>query len=257
MIVLAPALALGFASRFFGNSLAMARGEWGMPWGARIPSWLFFGVAAFFLWSAGSLSSVAAYAAFVVLDGAAGFVRREGQQRKDKKPVNMRPVWIGSGITVYLVLVAVFYFLVGRYVTHGILVTWTLLAFGFALLLRLTIVGPKAPESWLYAPADHKKHERRELVVVDPQRARAEQILLSFRARGDATGFLELVREAARNADLDEADLAALEKRILASFARAGTRRDEDILRALDEVEKVLALRGARTIPIQKDVKAA
>lgn len=252
LIVVAPALALGFTARFFGSSLAAARGAWGMPWGARVTSWLLIGIGAYFAWSGGSLLAVAAYAAFVVLDFASGFVKREGEATQRERP-SLRPMWTTVGIAAYLTFTFAFWFLVGRFVTHGVLITWTILAFGFALLLRLTLPGAKAGEAWLRAPVDHRRHERREQVVIDPQRTRAEQALASFRNGGDATAFLSLVRDAAASADLPDAERAALEKRILASFARAGTRRDQDLIAALDEVERALALRGAsssRAIPI-------
>lgn len=252
IFVLAPAFALGFAARFFGNRLAFARGAWGMPWGARVTSWFLFAAAAFLMWSAGSLLAVAGFAAFLVFDIAGGLVKRDAQPKKERKKRNLRPMWTGAVIAAYLGLTAAFYFLVGQFVMHGVLITWTLLAFGFALLLRLSLAGPKAGEAWLRAPADHKRHERREREVVDPQRARAEAALASFRASGDATLFLTVIREAATSADIADAEREALEKRILASFARVGTRRDQDLVAALDEVEKALALR-ARHVPVTKE----
>lgn len=241
--IIAPSLAVGFAVRAGGNFTAAARGEWGMPWGARITSWVAFGIVAGLLGLAGSLFTVAGFAAFVVLDGAAGFVRRE-TEAKERPKRDWRPFWIGTAIVLYLALTAVFYLFVGRFFVYGVLATWCILAFGFALLLRLSMVGPKAPETWLAAPKDHRVHERREEKVADPQRKRAEAVLLAFRARGDATPFLEFVREAARNADLKEEDIQALENRMFASFARVGTRRDEDVIAALDEVERILALKA-------------
>ncbi|HEX2021712.1 MAG TPA: hypothetical protein VHH36_03315, partial [Candidatus Thermoplasmatota archaeon] len=202
---------------------------------------------------AGSVLTVAAFAAFVVLDAAAGFSRRGEIPDPPARKPNLRPFWIGLAISLYLGLVAAFWFLVGRYVMHGVLVTWTLLALGFALLLRFAIVGRRAPETWLAAPADHRVHERRVEDVADPQRARAERVLAALRARGDATGFLEVVREAARSADLPDDELRDLEARIVASFARAGTRRDQDIHAALGEIERALLLRSERAeIPIQR-----
>ncbi|HVM45493.1 MAG TPA: hypothetical protein VM582_06115, partial [Candidatus Thermoplasmatota archaeon] len=136
-----------------------------------------------------------------------------------------------------------FHVLVGRYFPFGILVTWSLLALGFTGYLLVSLRGPKATEAHLLPPFDHRRHERREERVADPQRQRAEQVLVAFRARGDAGPFLDLVREAATSADLKREDVHALEERIRSSFARAGTDRDQDIRAALDEVEKLLTLR--------------
>lgn len=247
--ILSAACALGFGFRAIGCFWATWRRRWTMPWALRVLSWLCFGAAAALIGMAGSLFTVGAYAAFIVLDAAAGLVKRDVDDRESPQPkrkVDWRPILVGGAIVAYLAATAAFHLLVARYFIFGILVTWSILGLGFALLLRFAIVGQRAGEAWLYAPKDHRVHEMRERVVPDPQRAKAEKVLATFRARGDATPFIEFVREAARNADLSEADSRALEQRILASFARAGTRRDEDIVSALDEVESYLALKKVK-----------
>jgi hypothetical protein len=237
-------VAVGFTARFAGCTYAIARDAWSMPIAARALSWLFFGGAVLLLARAGALLVVGGFAGFVVLDALAGLVKKDVAERpvKPKRSLWAR-VRVPLFVTLYLGLVVAVHFTVSVYLSYGTLVTWTLLALGFCILLRAMLVGPKAPETWLLPPADHRAHERRETTVADPQRARAEQALQLLRARGDAGPFLQFVRDVATEAELPPADLADLESRILSSFARAGTRRDEDITAALGEVERFLTLR--------------
>lgn len=244
MSVLSGLLSLGFVIRFVGTTVAIREGRWGMGWGWRIASWLSWGLGAGLLGAAGALLTVAAFGAFLVLDGIGGLVKREEKAPAVKAPRPRRNLWATLGILAYLGFVAAFHFFVGQYFPYGVLVSWSLLAFGFCLYLILALRGPKGTEAHLLPPAAHRRHERREERVVDPQRARAESVLVAFRARGDAGPFLDLVREAARAADLPDADMRALETRIGGAFARAGTGRDADIRAALDEVERLLALRS-------------
>lgn len=244
MVVLAPLLAVGFGLRFGGILYARSQERELMPWGMRAGSWVAFGFAVLLLGLAGSAVAIGAFAAFVVLDAAAAFAKRE--KRDDappRKPFPLKRALWGALALAYAGGVVAFHILVAPYLSYGTLITWTLLALAFAFVLRLNVVGPKAGEAWLRAPLDHKKHERREAAVADPARAKAEEAVLSFRARGDAAPFLDLVREAARAADLKPEDVATLETRILSSMARAGTARDDDILAALDEVERFLSLK--------------
>ena len=243
MPVLAGLIAIGFLIRFAGTTLAIRDGRWGMSWGPRASSWILFGLAAGLLGLAGAVLSVVAFGAFVVVDAIGGFVKREETVKPLKPAKRMTVPWMGLGIAAYLVGVAAFHVLFASRFPIGILLTWTLLAFGFSLLILLYVRGAKGTENHLLPPVDHHRHERREERVVDPQRARAEQVLVAFRSRGDAGPFLELVREAAQAADLKLEDVHALESRILGSFARAGTGRDADIHNALDEVERLLALK--------------
>lgn len=247
-ILLAPLLALGFVARAIGCGIAAARGVRAMPWGARITSWVLFGLTAGLLGFAGSLLVVAGFGAFVALDAAAGLVKREERER----PARSVEGWwarirVPLFVTLYLGGVAAFHFLVGLYLPYGTLITWSLLALLFAILVRGTLNGPKAKELHLLAPPDHRLHERREEKVADPHRARAEEVLLQLKARGDAGAFLEFIRDAARAADLPPADVQKLEERILSSFARARTSRDDDVRAALAEVETMLSLKRKET----------
>jgi hypothetical protein len=216
-----------------------------MPWTARLLSWLAFGFATTTVAIIGAARLMFVFGAFVALDAATSFVKREVKERAPTK--RDRTLWqrlrFPLIVATYLALVVAFHLLVGQYLPYGVLVTWSLLALGFALLLRFTLVGEKADEAWLRAPADHRLHERREESVADPQRVKAEAVLQALQARGDASGFIEFVRTAARDAELGESDALALEQRILASLARAGTRRDEDVQAALLEVERFLSPR--------------
>ncbi|HUR68980.1 MAG TPA: hypothetical protein VM370_07010 [Candidatus Thermoplasmatota archaeon] len=245
--ILAGLVAIGFLIRFGGTTYAIRRGRWGMPWGARIGSWIAWGFGAALLGMAGALLTVAGFGAFLVADALGGFVKREEKLPEVKPVVKRRFPWAALFIFVYLGGVAAFHVFVGRYLPFGILVSWSLLAAGFAMFLYATLRGPKATEAHLLPPQDHRRHERREERVPDPQRLRAQEVLVAFKARGDAGPFLELVREAANAADLKREDVDALETRILHSFARAGTDRDADIRAALDEVERLLALRSQPT----------
>lgn len=243
MPVLASLLAAGFLIRFGGTSFAIREGRWGMGWGARVGSWLCFGPGAILLGLAGAVLSVVAFGAFVVVDGIGGFVKREERVERVKPARKRRMPWASLAVVAYLGAVAAFHVFLGAYLPFGILLTWSLLALGFCAFLLLALRGPKGTENHLLPPVDHRRHERREEHVADPQRARAEEVLVAFRARGDAGPFLQLVREAATAADLKLEDVHALESRILTSFARAGTGRDADVATALDEVETLLALR--------------
>lgn len=243
MPVLASLLAAGFFIRFGGTTYAIREGRWGMGWGARVSSWIAFGLAAILLGLAGAVVSVVAFGAFLVLDGIGGFVKREERVASVKPRRKLSVPWAGLAVVGYLGAVAAFHVFVGAYLPFGILLTWSLLALGFSGFLLVALRGPKGTENHLLPPADHRRHERREERVADPQRARAEDVLVAVRARGDAGPFLSLVREAALAADLRAEDVDALEKRILGSFARAGTGRDADIAAALDEVERLLAIR--------------
>lgn len=241
--VLAGLLSLGFFIRFAGISLAIRQGRWGMGWGPRIASWIPFGLAAVLIGLAGAIVSAATFGAFLVLDTIGGFVKRDGGL-PSVRPVRKRAFpWALVALVLYVGLVAAFHAFVGRYFPFGVLLTWSLLALGFSGYLLVALRGPKATEAHLLPPFDHRRHERREERVADPQRQRAEEVLAAFRARGDAGPFLDLVRQAAASADLKMEDVAALEERILHSFARAGTDRDQDVRAALDEVERLLALR--------------
>lgn len=248
--IVAPLLAFGFLVRFAGVSQAIGQGHGCMPWFPRLASWVLFGAAVIVAGSSGNLG-LGLFAAFVALDAVGGFVKRpvKPDAPKERKAVSRRGLWWTLALVGYLGLVAAFHVFVGAYLPYGVLVTWALLALAFCFALRLAIVGPKAGEAWMWAPEDHRRHERRETEVKDPTRVRAETVLLQFRARGDAGPFLEYVREAARAADLPAQETAALEQRIVASFGRAGTRRDEDVRAALEEVERFLSLRNAsRTV---------
>lgn len=248
--LVAPLFAFAFLARFAGVSHAIGQGHGCMPWIPRVASWLLFGTGVVIAGSSGNLGMML-FAGFVALDAVGGFVKRpvKDDAPRPRKAVDRRGLWWTLALAGYLALVAAFHFLVGAYLPYGVLVTWSLLALAFCFALRLSVVGPKAGEAWMHAPADHRRHERRETAVKDPARARAETVLLQFRARGDAGPFLEYVREAARAADLPPQDTAALEQRIVASFGRAGTKRDEDVRAALEEVERFLSLRNAsRTV---------
>jgi hypothetical protein len=244
--ILSPFLVVGFGIRAGGISYAISKGRAVMPWFPRVLSWAFFGVAGLLIGVSGSQYVFAAFAAFVVLDFAAGWSKRELREKaaKERKPFPYRKVLLTLAAVAYAGLVVAYQVLFARYLSYGVLVTWTLIALGFAAALRLWIAGPgRAGEAWLLAPTDHRRHERREARVVDPKRARAEEVLDAFRARGDAAPFLAFVRGSAGAADLPDEDVRALESRILASFARAGTNRDADVRAALDEIERILSLR--------------
>lgn len=241
--VLAGLLSMGFFVRFAGVSVAIRQGKWGMSWGPRISSWIPFGLAAVLIGLAGAVVSAATFGAFLVIDTIGGFVNRDGGAPALKPAKKRAFPWAALGLILYLALVGAFHFFVGQYLPFGILISWSLLALGSSAYLLVALRGPKGTEAHLLPPFDHRRHERREERVADPQRQRAEDVLVAFRARGDAGPFLDLVREAARSADLKMEDVAALEERILHSFARAGTGRDQDIRTALDEVERLLALR--------------
>lgn len=244
VVILAPLLALGFAARAVGLTVAINRDRAAMGWGARIASWILFGLAVALVALSGSTLTVMGYAAFVVLDFAAGWSKREVKPAKERKPFPYRKVLLTTLAVAYAGFVVAFQLVYAKYLSYGVLLTWTFIALGFAVALRLWLAGPgRAGEAWLRAPQDHKRHERREARVVDPKLARADEILRAFRSRGDAGPFLDFVRESARAADLAEDDVRALESRILASFARAGTNRDADARAALDEVERILSLR--------------
>lgn len=248
--LLAPLLVLGFTLRAVGVGYAIGKGRAVMPWTPRVASWIFFGAASLLLGLSGSRYVVAVFAAFVVLDFAAGWTKRDldAKVEKERKPFPYRRVLLTAAAILYAGLVVAYHLVFARYISQGEAITWTLIALGFAVALRLWLVGPWAGQAWLLAPSDHRKHERKEARVADPKRARAEEVLHAFRSRGDAAPFLQFVRDSATAADLPEADVQALESRILASFARAGTNRDADVLAALDEIEHILSLRRAQEI---------
>jgi hypothetical protein len=248
--LIAPLFTIAFLTRFAGVSHAIGQGHGTMPWFPRIASWACFGLGAL-LFANGLV--VAVFLGFVALDGAGGFVKRPIKEKTEKvrRPGARRKLGWTLALVGYLVLVAAFHVLVGAYLPYGTLVTWSLLALAFCFAVRLAVVGQKAGEAWLRAPRDHRRHEHQEKVVKDPTRARAEAVLLQFRARGDAAPFLEFVREAARAADLPPAEVAALESRIAASFGRAGTGRDQDVVAAIEEVERFLSLRDSRPVEVR------
>jgi hypothetical protein len=243
IFALTPPLALGFAARAGGISYAINRGRAVMPWFPRVLSWVFFGLAALLVGLSGARVVVGLYGGFVVLDFAAAWSRRELREKKERSAFPYRRVLLTLAAIAYAGLVVAFQLFYARYLSQGELITWTLIALGFAGALRLWVGGPRAGEAWLFAPSDHKRHARRILKVADPKRQRAEDVLDAFRARGDAAPFLAFVRSAAQAAELPEADIKALEAQILSSFARAGTNRDADVRAALDEIERILTLR--------------
>lgn len=238
-------LATGFGIRFVGATIAASRRQWSMDWTTRVLSWLAFGVATTLVAIIGAARLMFVFGAFVAIDASTAFVKREMKEKVPKK--RTRTLWqrirFPLFATLYLGGVVAFHLLVGAYLPYGTLITWSLLALGFCLVLRGLLVGDKADEAWLRAPDDHRRHERKLEPVPDPQRERAEAVLQALHARGDASGFLEFVRTAARDAGLGPADIAELEERILASLARAGTRREADVETALAEVERFLSPR--------------
>lgn len=248
--LIAPLFAFAFLARFAGVSHAIGQGHGTMPWFPRGASWVLFGAGVALAGGGGGLV-LGAYLGFLALDAVGAFVKRPLKEKaaRARSPGSRRALWRTLAVVGYLGLVAAFHFLLGVHLPFGVLVTWSLLALAFCVVLRVALAGPKAGEAWLHAPSDHRRHERRELRVQDPARARAEAVLLQFRARGDAGPFLEFVREAARAADLPPAEAAALEQRIAASFGRAGTGRDDDAKAALEEVERSLSLRDAARTP--------
>ena len=246
--LIAPLFAFAFLARFAGVSHAIGQGHGTMPWFPRVASWVLFGGGVAF---APNGVVLGAFAGFVALDALGGFIRRPLREKEPREPRSRRGLWWTLALVGYLAFVAAFHLLVGLYLPFGTLVTWSLLALAFCVAIRVAVAGPKAPESWLAAPHEHRRHERQEKEVVDPARARAEEVLSHLRARGDAGPFLDLVREAARAADFSPSDTAGLEARILSSFARAGTRRDEDVKAALEEVERFLSLRDAQAAEVR------
>jgi len=249
IVLVGASLSLGFLSRFIGITMAKSRDLWTMGWTPRVLSWIAFGAATTMVALIGAARLMFVLGAFVAIDAATAFVKREVRKGLPRrKGMLWSRVKFPLFASLYLGGVAAFHFLVGIYLPYGVLVTWSLLALGFCIILRSMLVAQKADESWLLAPRDHRLHERREEVVADPQRERAEQVLQALKARGDAAGFLEFVRTAATDAGLRPADLAALEERILASLARAGTTREADVETALAEVERFLSPRGSKEI---------
>lgn len=245
--LIAPLWAFAFLARFAGVSHAIGEGHGTMPWFPRGLSWVLLAAGAAFMGG----DALLALLVFVGLDAASAFVKRPIREKTARPARSRKPLWRTLALFGYLGLVAAFHFLLGIYLPYGVLITWTLLALAFCVALRVAVGGPKAGEAWLRAPVDHRRHERREKQVPDPVRARADEVLLRLRARGDAAPFLSFVREAARAADLPPAEIDALEKRIVASFARAGTRRDQDVEAALEEVERFLSLRDPRSVEVR------
>lgn len=244
VIIVGTLLAAGFATRFGGVTWAQANGQWSMPWAPRVASWILFGIPSVLVALVGATRIMIVYGAFVALDAAGGFVKREVKKVEKRKRAGLwARVKVPLLVAVYLGFVAAVHFTLSVYLPYGTLVTWSLLALGFAVAVRAFLVGPKAPEADLRAPRDHRKHERRVVAVPDPQRAKAEQVLAALKSRGDAGAFLEFVRDSAADAGLRDEETQALEAKILASFARAGTRREQDVDAALGEVERFLKLK--------------
>ena len=247
-IVVGGLLAAGFGIRFAGCTIALAQSRWTMPWAARALSWAAFGAVAVLVAIAGAPRVMVVFGAFVAIDASTGLVRREVKKvDKPRKAGLWSRVKVPLFVALYLGAVVAVHVFVSRYLPYGVLVTWTLLALGFAILVRAQLAGPKAIEEMLHAPEDHRRHERREEVVPDPQRRRAEDVLAALKARGDAGAFLEFVRDIARDTEVPAPQLQQLESKILSSFARAGTRREQDIEAALGEVERFLSLRKGAT----------
>ena len=245
LLFLGPAIALALVTRGIGAWIAAHRERRAMSWTPRVLSWLFLAAGAFFFALAGSVVALLGFLGFVALDAAAGIAHRPPKEEKtrEKKPFPHRQVWTTVAALAYAGLVVAFHILVAPYFSFGTLLTWTLVALGFSVAIRIIVAGKKAGEAWLRAPMDHRRHERRERAIEDPERARAVRALDAFRARGDATPLLELVRESALAAGLAETDAARIQERIMTSFARAGTNRDADLREALDEVERFLTSR--------------
>src|SRR6266850_1692089 len=77
-------MALGFAARFVGCTVAIAKASWTMPWLARIASWLLFGTSVAMVGAIGAVGVVAGFAGLVVLDAASGFVKKEVEEKPIK-----------------------------------------------------------------------------------------------------------------------------------------------------------------------------
>lgn len=248
--ILMPPLAIALGIRTAALASAVHSGRWTMSWTPRVISWLGIGATCGLLGLSGSASAVAALGAFIAIDAAGGFVKRDPEDRV--KPPSRVSLWARAKmpllVTLYLGFVAAVHFLFSIYLPFGTLVTWSLIAFGFCVLLRFTLVGAKAPEAMLRAPDDHRIHEHREEAVQDPHRQRAEEILLRLRHQGDSAPFLRLVAEAATYADLPPKEADALVARIGSAFTRAGTRREQDVAAALDALDESLSPRNVREV---------
>lgn len=244
LLFLGPALALALLIRGAGAWMAVHRERRAMSWTPRVSSWIFLAAGALLFALAGSIASLLAFLAFVALDAAAGIAHRPPKEERAAKPFPHRQVWTTVAAIAYAGLVVAFQIWMAPYFSFGTLLTWTLIALGFSVAIRIMIAGRKAGEAWLRAPVDHRRHERRVRAVEDPERTRALRVIEAFRARGDATPLLDLVRETALAAGLAEADAARMQERIMTSFARAGTNRDADLREALDEVDRLLSARA-------------
>lgn len=246
MLFLGPAIAAALLARGAGAWYAAHRERRSMPWLPRVLSWILLAAGVLFFALAGSLGGIVAYVGFVVLDAAAGIAHRPPKEESERarKPFPHRQVWLSVAALAYAGLVVAFQILGAPYFSYGTLITWSMIALGFAFAFRMMIVGKKAGEAWLRAPLDHRRHQRRERAIEDPERVRAVAAIEAFRARGDATAFLGIVRESAASAGLAEADISRLEERIMGSFARAGTDREADLRAALDEIDRLLSTRA-------------
>lgn len=235
-----------------GISHARRNGRGAMPWVARVLSWVSFAVVGGMLGLTGSVLAVAALAAFVVLDAAGGLaakdpdapVPREGRKSGIWKRMK-RPLVVG----LYLVFVALFHFGVSIYLPFGTLLTWSLLSLGFALMLRAALVGPKAKEADLRAPDTHRRHERREERVEDPHVAEAALALGRLREKQDAAPLLDLVRQAARAADLGEPQTRRLEARVAEAASQRLGKDDAALDALLADLERLLSPDGRTIAP--------
>lgn len=241
--LLAPFGAGAFLVRMWGIGHARRNGRGGMPWVARVLSWASLSVIGVMLGLTGSTLAIAALAAFVVLDAAGGLAakdedapavkpRKSGMWKRMK-----RPLLIG----LYLVFVALFHFGVSIYLPFGTLLTWSLLSLGFAVLVRAALVGPKAVEADLRAPLAHRRHERREEQVADPQVERVGTALQRLRAKKDAAPLLSLLAQAAEDADLPAADAQRIERLVQDASARGFGRDDAALDSLLTEIETLLS----------------
>lgn len=253
LLTLMPFAAGAYFVRAIGCAYAERRNDTAMAWAPRILSWALLSVVGILLGLTGSAAAIAALGAFIVLDAAGAFAKQAPTEPVPRRKRRRGSIWARTKLPLltmlYLTLTAIVHITVSVYLPFGTLVTWSMLALGFGLLLRFTLAGPKAHENDMRAPQDHRRHQRREETIPDPQRQHADIVLRDLRATGDAKPILDIILQAARAAELPENEIAELERRVNATFTRAGTRRDDDLHAALAEIETRLTLNRREVTP--------
>lgn len=247
--IVMPVLAVFFAVRLAGLTVAVVRGGDRMDWISRAISWIALAGVFFVLNVLTSAAGAVALAAFVALDAIAGAFapRRDGTRGPSRLSAFSAKRWPYVALA-YAALVIALHFLVFPRFNATWLLDWAALTLGFSAAAFFALAWPQGAEESVRAPADHRRHARVERPSEDPRLKTSEEAARAFLFEGDAEPLMSLARDLAAYANATPAEAKRLEVRVMQQLARPGTRREDDLEAALAALESHFSPPGPRGV---------